>query len=115
VTTTIASQRLFRGQMKKRAMKFTSTRLIAADIKSLVSYYEKVTNRLAKWVAPVFAEILTPAATLSIGARKGQALHVSCVTVRASGTQLLVRAQNEGAARNDMDGTDLFALIGALA
>lgn len=96
-------------------MKFASTRLIAADIKSLVSFYEKVTNRPAEWLAPVFAEIVTPAATLAIGARKGQALHVSCVTVRAAGTQLLVRAQNEGTARNDMDGTDLFALVGALA
>jgi hypothetical protein len=45
----------------------------------------------------------------------GQALHISFVTVRAAGTQLLVRAQNEGTARNDMDGTDLFALVGALA
>ena len=80
--------------------------MIAADIKSLVSFYEKVTNGPAEWLAPVFAEIVTPAAALAIGARKGQALHVSRVTVRAAGTQLLVRAQNEGTARNDMDGTD---------
>jgi hypothetical protein len=66
VTTAIASQRLFRGQMKERAMKFASTRLIAADIKSLVSFYEKVTNRPAEWLAPIFAEIVTPAATLAI-------------------------------------------------
>ncbi len=43
------------------------------------------------------------------------ALHTSCVTMRAAGTRLLVRAQTEGLARSDMDGTDLFALIGALA
>lgn len=43
------------------------------------------------------------------------ALHGSCVALRAAGTQLLVRAQAEGAARRDMDGNDLFALISALA
>jgi AcrR family transcriptional regulator len=43
------------------------------------------------------------------------ALHASCVTMRAAGTQLLVRAQAEGLARNDLDGADLFALAAALA
>lgn len=43
------------------------------------------------------------------------ALHESCVTMRAAGTKLLGRAQAAGLARADMDGTDLFALVGALA
>ncbi|WP_431958703.1 TetR/AcrR family transcriptional regulator [Nocardia lijiangensis] len=43
------------------------------------------------------------------------ALHVSCVTMRAAGARLLVRAQGAGVARTDIDGTDLFALIAALA
>jgi len=43
------------------------------------------------------------------------ALHASCVTMRAAGTRLLARAQVEGMARTDIDGTDLFALVGALA
>ncbi|MFJ9024976.1 TetR/AcrR family transcriptional regulator [Streptomyces sp. NPDC102259] len=43
------------------------------------------------------------------------ALHASCVTLRAAGARLLTRAQAEGAARTDIDGTDLFALIAALA
>ena len=43
------------------------------------------------------------------------ALHASCVTVRAAGTRLLARAQAEGKARSDIDGTELFALIAALA
>jgi AcrR family transcriptional regulator len=43
------------------------------------------------------------------------ALHASCVAMRAAGTRLLTRAQAEGAARPDIDGTDLFALVGALA
>jgi predicted enzyme related to lactoylglutathione lyase len=47
-------------------MRFASTRLIAADIKVLVAFYEKVTGLTAEWLAPVFAEIVTPAATLAI-------------------------------------------------
>lgn len=43
------------------------------------------------------------------------ALHASCVTMRSAGTRLLSRAQAEGTARNDIDGTDLFALAGSLA
>jgi AcrR family transcriptional regulator len=43
------------------------------------------------------------------------ALHASCVTMRAAGTRLLSRAQAEGTARTDIDGTDLFALAGSLA
>lgn len=43
------------------------------------------------------------------------ALHASCVTMRAAGTRVLVRAQAENMARTDIDGADLFALVGALA
>ncbi|MGW0433692.1 TetR/AcrR family transcriptional regulator [Micromonospora sp. NPDC003197] len=43
------------------------------------------------------------------------ALHASCVAMRAAGARLLARAQAEGAARADIDGTDLYALAGALA
>lgn len=46
---------------------------------------------------------------------EGSALHTSCVTMKAAGTRLLVRAQAEGEARSDLDGADLFALVGALA
>lgn len=48
-------------------MKFTSTRLVASDIKSMVAFYELVTGYGADWLAPVFAEIVTPGATLAIG------------------------------------------------
>ena len=55
-------------------MKFASTRLIAADIKSMVAFYEMVTQLSADWLAPVFAEIVTPAATLAIGGAETVAL-----------------------------------------
>jgi predicted enzyme related to lactoylglutathione lyase len=48
-------------------MKFASVRLIAADIKAMVAFYELVTGQTADWLAPQFAEIVTPAATLAIG------------------------------------------------
>lgn len=48
-------------------MKFASTRLIVADIKAVVGFYEKLTGQTANWLAPVFAEIVTSAATLAIG------------------------------------------------
>lgn len=48
-------------------MKFASTRLISADIKAMVAFYEMVTGLPAEWLAPVFAEIVTSAATLAIG------------------------------------------------
>lgn len=42
-------------------------------------------------------------------------LHASCVTMKAAGANLLGRAQAEGVARADIDGTDIFALISAVA
>lgn len=43
------------------------------------------------------------------------ALHASCVTLRAAGAALLARAQADGKARPDLDGSELFDLIAALA
>ena len=51
-------------------MKFASTRLIAADIKGMVAFYEMVTGLSADWLAPVFAEIVTPAPLLPSAALK---------------------------------------------
>jgi uncharacterized glyoxalase superfamily protein PhnB len=48
-------------------MKFASTRLVAADIKALVDFYERITGQTAEWLAPVFAEIVTPCATIAFG------------------------------------------------
>jgi AcrR family transcriptional regulator len=46
---------------------------------------------------------------------ESSALHGSCVAMKAAGTRLLVRAQQAGEARADMEGADLFALVGALS
>ncbi|MCW6512479.1 VOC family protein [Lichenifustis flavocetrariae] len=55
-------------------MKFASTRLIAADIKAMVTFYELVMGQTADWLAPQFAEIVTPAATLAIGSAETVAI-----------------------------------------
>jgi uncharacterized glyoxalase superfamily protein PhnB len=65
---------MFKVKHREMAMKFASTRLIAADIESMVAFYEMVTGLSADWLAPVFAEIVTPAATLAIGSAETVAL-----------------------------------------
>ncbi len=55
-------------------MKFASTRLVARDIQAMVGFYERVTGQPADWLAPQFAEIVTPAATLAIGSAETVAL-----------------------------------------
>ncbi|ACU69281.1 Glyoxalase/bleomycin resistance protein/dioxygenase [Catenulispora acidiphila DSM 44928] len=48
-----------------------STRIITADIASLVAFYEKATALPATWATPDFAELATPAgATLAIGSTR---------------------------------------------
>jgi AcrR family transcriptional regulator len=43
------------------------------------------------------------------------ALHASCVALKSAGAALLARARADGKAASDINGTDLFALIAALA
>ena len=45
----------------------------------------------------------------------GSALNGSCVAMQSAGARLLRHAQAAGMARSDIDGADLFALVGALA
>jgi predicted enzyme related to lactoylglutathione lyase len=51
-------------------MKFISTRIITADVKRLVEFYELVTGVSAVWGNELFAEIPTPIGTLAIGSVK---------------------------------------------
>lgn len=45
----------------------------------------------------------------------GSALYSSCLALHDAGTRALERAQAAGMGRADIDGTDLFALVAALA
>lgn len=55
-------------------MTFVSLRIIAQDVKNLVAFYENVTGIKADWLAPVFAEIVTPVAVLAFGSSETVAL-----------------------------------------
>ena len=55
-------------------MKFVSTRIITADVRGLVTFYEMVTGTAAVWGNELFAEIPTPVGTLAIGSDKTVAL-----------------------------------------
>ena len=71
-------------------MKFASTRLVARDIKALVGFYEMVTGQAAEWLAPVFAEIVTPGATLAVGSAETVALfEEGCAEAAANRTAIL--------------------------
>lgn len=51
-------------------MMFVSTRIITADVKRLVDFYELVTGVSSVWGNELFAEIPTPVGTLAIGSDK---------------------------------------------
>lgn len=51
-------------------MNLRSLRIITADIKRLVGFYEKVTGLTAKWHTEDFAEIGTASCILAIGSTK---------------------------------------------
>ncbi|MBT9386323.1 VOC family protein [Pseudooceanicola sp. CBS1P-1] len=55
-------------------MKIASLRYIARDIQGLVAFYETITGRKADWLAPVFAEIVTPSVALAFGTQETVAL-----------------------------------------
>jgi predicted enzyme related to lactoylglutathione lyase len=55
-------------------VKFVSTRIITADVKRLVTFYEMVTGVTAMWGNELFAEIPTAVGTLAIGSDKTVAL-----------------------------------------
>lgn len=51
-------------------MKLVSTRIITADVKRLVAFYELITGADAVWANELFAEIPTPVGTLAIGSEQ---------------------------------------------
>lgn len=51
-------------------MKFVSTRIITADVRRLVAFYEMLIGTSAVWGNELFAEIPTPVGALAIGSDK---------------------------------------------
>jgi catechol 2,3-dioxygenase-like lactoylglutathione lyase family enzyme len=57
-------------QLQENAMNFVSTRIITADIKRLVRFYERITGTPLTMFTEDFAELNTPSATLAIGSTR---------------------------------------------
>ncbi|RUX90331.1 VOC family protein, partial [Mesorhizobium sp. M2A.F.Ca.ET.040.01.1.1] len=55
-------------------MNFVSTRIITADVKRLVAFYETVTGMKLTLYTEDFAELVTEAGTLAIGSTRTLAL-----------------------------------------
>src|SRR4051794_25672752 len=53
-----------------KGMNLVSIRIITADIKTLVQFFEKATGITAKWLTNDFAEIVTSSFTLAIGSTR---------------------------------------------
>lgn len=58
------------GASSVTGVNFISTRIITADVKRLVTFYELVTGVAAVWGNELFAEIPTAIGTLAIGSDK---------------------------------------------
>lgn len=56
-------------------MNFVSLRLITADVRRLVGFYEQLTGLAAAWLTDEFAELATPSCTLAIGSERTMALY----------------------------------------
>jgi predicted enzyme related to lactoylglutathione lyase len=57
-------------KIKELVMRFISVRIITADIKRLVKFYESALGITAKWSTEEFAELGTGVATLAIGSTR---------------------------------------------
>jgi catechol 2,3-dioxygenase-like lactoylglutathione lyase family enzyme len=55
-------------------MNFVSTRIITADIKRLVRFYEQITGASITMLTEDFGELSTPSATLALGSTRTLAL-----------------------------------------
>lgn len=71
-------------------MKLVSIRIITADVKRLVSFYETVTAVDAVWATELFAEIPTPVGTLAIGSEETVALFGAGSAVPAANRSVIV-------------------------
>jgi AcrR family transcriptional regulator len=87
----------------------------AGDLQASASPGQALTAWLEEAVAVAHTYRGAIDAMVTAIADPGSALHASCHGMRAAGTRLLIRAQEQSEARADLDGTDLFALLGALA
>lgn len=71
-------------------MKLTSLRIITADIKPLVQFYEQITGLPAQWYTDDFAELRTATATLAIGSLRTMSLFGEGLITPASNKNVII-------------------------
>jgi predicted enzyme related to lactoylglutathione lyase len=76
-------------------MKLTSLRIITADIKRLVQFYEQVTSINAHWYTDDFAELISSTATLAIGSIRTMSLFGEGLITPASNNSVIIEFRVE--------------------
>jgi predicted enzyme related to lactoylglutathione lyase len=76
-------------------MNLVSLRIITADIKALVQFYEKATGTAAKWSTDDFAEIVTGSFTLAIGSTRTLAFFGEGIAQPAANKSVIIEFRVE--------------------
>jgi len=86
----------------------------AQELETSDSASEALVSWFGDWVA--FAQSYRGVVSLMAAAHTNpdSALYASCAAIHAASARLLARAQDDGMARADMNGDDLFGLMSAL-
>ncbi|HLX91057.1 MAG TPA: VOC family protein [Puia sp.] len=71
-------------------MSLVSLRIITAEIKQLVHFFERATGVTAKWLTDDFAEIATSSSTLAIGSTRTLALFGEGVAQPAANKSVII-------------------------
>lgn len=74
-------------------MKLTSLRIITANIKTLVRFYEQVTGVSFHWYTDDFAELATETATLAIGSTRTMHLFAEGLVIPCSSKSVIIEFQ----------------------
>jgi AcrR family transcriptional regulator len=86
----------------------------AAALEGSDSPYDALTEWLRDFVGGATAYRGLAASMMATLGDESSSLHASCLAMRQAAARLLERAQDAGHIRPDVDGTDLFALAGAI-
>lgn len=70
-------------------MNLVSVRIITADIKRLVTFYEQITGLTPTWYTEDFAEVSTPVGTLAIGSTTTMELFGAAAPPSGGGSSII--------------------------
>ena len=87
----------------------------AAALEESAAPYDALTEWLGDFVGGATAYRGLAASMMATLGDETSSLYASCHAMRQAAARLLERAQEDGRIRPDVDGTDLFALVGAIS